>query len=367
MSELDRQLAEVDAAFNGRFTDGRLGTLRRAALERARREERRRRAAGLGVGALSVVLAAVALWPVRPAPSPSVVSSPAPRVAPEIAARRLTFPDGSQATLLEADSDVRLVGAGRDVTVDLLAGAARFEIVRDPRRTFRVRAGLVSVDVLGTVFTVARGDAGAARVAVERGTVRVAWAGGERRLGAGETGRFPPEPPARAITTRAPGTQDRARDPSRGDWRRLARAGDYAGAFSRLDRAGGPEAQESPDDLLLAADVARLGGHPAQAVRPLARFLARHGADPRAQAAAMMLGRVYMDQLGAPAKAAAAFVDAERRAPRGPLAEDALARAADAFRAAGDAARAAAAARAYVQRFPEGQHRPRLEELLRSP
>jgi outer membrane protein assembly factor BamD (BamD/ComL family) len=74
-----------------------------------------------------------------------------------------------------------------------------------------------------------------------------------------------------------------------------------------------------------------------------------------------------MDQLGAPAKAAAAFMDAERRSPRGPLAEDALARAADAFRAAGDAARAAAAARAYVQRFPEGQHRPRLEELLRSP
>ena len=58
---------------------------------------------------------------------------------------------------------------------------------------------------------------------------------------------------------------------------------------------------------MLLADVARLSGHPREAVAPLERMIAEHPGDPRAPVAAVMLGRLEMDRLVRPERARRAF------------------------------------------------------------
>jgi ferric-dicitrate binding protein FerR (iron transport regulator) len=185
------------------------------------------------------------------------------------------FADHSTAQLLDAQSVVRRGDASPERVVALLErGGARFEVVRDPQRQFRVEAGPVAVEVLGTVFTVERnGDR--SRVQVERGRVRVRYQGGERFLEAGQGGLFPPE--------------------------------DEVGA------------------LLAAADRARLDHAPERALPPLQEVIARHSSDPRAPLAAFTLGRLY-EQAGRRGEAAEAFGRSAALDPNGPLAADARSR-----------------------------------------
>jgi transmembrane sensor len=219
------------------------------------------------------------------------------------------------------------------VDAELARGGATFEVVRDPARRFRVQAGDVAVEVLGTRFTVERlGER--ARVAVERGRVRVSWPSGSSELGAGESALFPPEPPI-------------------ADWRRLADEGDYDRAFRALARAGTP-LRDDPAELLAAADVARLSHHPAEALAPLAHVADAYPNDPRAPLAAFTLGRVLLDELGRPREAAAAFAQARALAPGGPLAGDALAREVESWSRAGDTLRARERALEYLRQQPRG-------------
>jgi transmembrane sensor len=83
----------------------------------------------------------------------------------------LTLEDGSTVRLgpesaiaLDFDRDRR--------RVDLIEGAAFFEVARDAARPFRIATRSVTTTVLGTAFDVVLGRAGAA-VAVRRGTVSV--------------------------------------------------------------------------------------------------------------------------------------------------------------------------------------------------
>jgi transmembrane sensor len=117
-------------------------------------------------------------------------------------------------------------------------------------------------------------------------------------------------------------------------------------------------------DLMLAADAARLSGHPAEAVRPLRAVCDRHGGDRRAPVAAFTLGRVLLDELGQPAEAAAAFRKASALWPSGPLAEDALSREADAWQQAGRVDDSRAAAGKYLARFPKGRHVEAMRKIL---
>src|SRR5262249_37604765 len=105
------------------------------------------------------------------------------------------FSDGSAARLLESGSALRALPAapGR-LVVALDRGAARFRVARAPRRIFRVEAGAVAVEVLGTQFVVSRRGPRVA-VSVEEGQVRVRWLGGEEVLVAGARGTFPREAP----------------------------------------------------------------------------------------------------------------------------------------------------------------------------
>jgi transmembrane sensor len=209
---------------------------------------------------------------------------------------------------------------------------------------------------------------------VEHGRVEVAWLGGSTLLGDGEGGVFPPEkgqevggasPASSASPGAAPSpvAAAQARPTAGTSWRDHARIGDYAKAYNEL-RAGGLDAvRDEPGDLLLAADAARLSGHPADAVRRLRMLCDRHPSDPSAPVAAFTLGRV-LDDLGQPAEAAAAFHRAEALSPSGPLAEDALAREAEAWARAGRSDDARVAAARYFRRFPSGPHVADLRKIL---
>jgi transmembrane sensor len=106
-------------------------------------------------------------------------------------------------------------------------------------------------------------------------------------------------------------------------------------------------------DLLLAADAARLSGHPAEAVPYLERVLRGHSRDPRVGLAAFTLGRVLLDELGRPGEAVDAFALA--RSSGGPLAEDALARQVEAVSRAGDVTRSRELALLYQRLYPNGR------------
>jgi ferric-dicitrate binding protein FerR (iron transport regulator) len=240
-------VGRVQAAWDDERTQsGVRGVVRR--MKQARAARRLAVTAAFGAAALLV-----ALWPRDPS---SVVR----------------FSDGSTAQLLDRDSVVvpgprapGLLGA------QLEAGRARFDVVHDQARRFRVEAGPVSVEVLGTQFVVERAGA-RTRVSVERGRVRVAWAGGATELGVGQTGFYPPP--------------------------------------------------DEVDQLLRAADRARARGRPAEALPPLEQLLREHVDDVRAPLGAFTLGRVY-DELGRRREAAAAYARAAALAPDGPLARDA--------------------------------------------
>jgi transmembrane sensor len=324
--------------------------------------------------------------------------------------------DGSLATPLDPSTELATIEDGaRAALVELRRGRGRFQVVHTEGRTFSVRAGDVTVTVLGTIFSVER-IADRIGVTVERGRVQVAWSGGARRLAAGESGWFPPlgegarletlgTRPESAGTTAgapAPGAAivDRAGDQRRGAsptgaLRAATSPARSAGeGGSRSEPGGGrppseiaratpnlatpnlatpdrappnltppaiapapPTAKLSPAaaELLAAADAARGEGRLDEAVTLLRRTIDEHGGDPRAPLAAFTLGRLLLTELGRPAEAAAAFARARALAPDGPLAEDALAREVEAWSQAHDPARARARAEEYVRRFPAGR------------
>jgi tetratricopeptide (TPR) repeat protein len=255
---------------------------------------RRREARLVAAAALvAVALAAFGLLRVRGAS----VEAPAPVVAEA----QLKFSDGSVAEVVSGGEVRALAAEPGLVGAELVKGAARFEVVKDPSRRFRVKAGPVTVEVIGTRFLVERQGA-SVKVNVERGLVRVAGPGVTRLLRAGES-----------VTV----------------------AGD------------GPEA------WLAEADAARAAGRPAEAVAPLRHVIARRD-DARAPLAAFTLGRV-LAELGRMREAAEAFAQAREIDPRGELAGDALAREAEAWAKAGEPAKARARALEYLRRYPEGQ------------
>jgi transmembrane sensor len=265
------------------------------------------------------------------------------------------------------------------------SGQARFRVRHDPQRLFRVEAGGVVIDDLGTIFSVVR-RSDSVVVSVTEGAVAVAFAdasgvSARRTLGAGESGEFRsvaprvvssaqvPAAPIALVPLATAGTSQQSTpgsSPAVG-WRELHKAGRHRQAYELLAPNGFRDVRDEPGDLLLASDVARLSHHPADATVLLRRLLAGHSRDPRAPSAAFTLGWVLMNELGRPREAAQAFARAEALAPGGNLAEDAMARAVEAWLRAGDRSRANTELERYRSRNPRGRHLAMLERLLRVP
>ncbi len=292
---------------------------------------------------------------------------------------QVRFGDGSSVRLLDAASELDVGAASPSaVEVSLKSGSAEFEITPNPKRHFIVHAGVADISVLGTHFRVTR-DAQRVRVEVTRGRVEVSFAGGSRQLTAGESNWFPPADSASdsaaqpasptgsasaavvsnagSASSAAPAASASGSADGGGSRRRFlehASRGEYPEAYSVLERA--PEiVGNASEDLMLAADAARFSNHPAQATHFLERMTREHPQDSVAPLAAFTLGRIYLSQLGQPAKAADAFALSLRLAPSGSLAEDALAREVEAAELAGQQSRAHDLAEQYLRRYPSGR------------
>ena len=365
LSRAEQLGREVEAGWRREDVEAQL-----ARLHDRRRTRARRRAIAVPLVALAIAGGVFAERSFRGAAPPPVlvVRSPAPPVprhdvviavppapatapAPARDPAALTLGDGSVVTPLDKTSQLvaRRV-SDSEVVVALAGGDARFEVPEHAGRRFQAEAGALTVETRGAAFRI-RSTGRQIEVSAERGELTARW-GRERRLvRAGETRAFPPV--AHVATTASPSDESPPPVVAGPTWRDDAARGDYAAAWTALQAATGP--RDGMADLLLAGDVARLSGHPAAAIDPLARAIAEHPDDARAQLAAFTLGRVHLEDLGAPRDAAQAFVRARELAPAGPLAEDALAREVEAWSRAGETELARTQARAYLQRYPHGR------------
>jgi transmembrane sensor len=352
----------------------------RVAMQR-RRVARRRRAM---VSSALVGAAAAWLCLARPAFTPEQrvsLASPTGHSALAVPAAESTrLADGSLITRLTEAASYEIMHARSDETlVRVQAGAVRFTVTPNPSRVFCVEAGTLAVRVLGTVFDVER-TLDAVIVRVLRGRVEIRDALKRRVVGAGESARFPRQPaqqePATTVAANdAPGeakqaAQHAARSapgrkaaqrPAR--WQDHARQGEFNQAFELIRRERQPVGS-TLEELLLAADAARLSGHPAEAVPFLEQVVSKYKHDARAMLAAFTLGRIQLDNLGEPARAAASFALVERTATRVSLVEDASVRRIEALHRAGDRAGAALLAAEYLRRYPDGSHGARVRRFL---
>jgi transmembrane sensor len=351
---------------------------RELSLRRVRDEAKRRHAKRMAGPLLAAAAFALAIvgWRVL---TPSNAASSSPVAAQEAAVEPVVLGDGTDVRLDKgARLEVREREFGR-VVVAVKTGLARFRVRHDPERVFRVHAGDVEVEDIGTTFDVENKD-GSVRVAVTEGSVMVSFprAEGDPRgkvlLKAGESGVYPAiargaEPSERgsaegpAPTSSSADAANQPREASAG-WRELARGGKHRRAYEVLAPGEFRDVRDEPGDLLLASDVARLSHHSKEAAGLLRRLLAGHSRDPRAPSAAFTLGWVLMNELGRPGEAAAAFARAEALAPRGNLAEDAVARAVEAWVRAGELARARAEVERYRKSYPQGRHLGMLDRLI---
>lgn len=360
--ELERALEKVNPEWSAAQTE--------RGLLRLQRRIARRRALAVGAFAAALVAASAVFGYGRIRTHEAAQKTANVESSPE---RVVRFSDGSTVHLLDAAADVSIVEARAERIVAALDhGRATFEVSHMPGRVFRVQAGQVIVEALGTVFTVERGRDGV-RVSVGRGRVRVDYGTGSRELAVGQSGTFPPLAPSAAesaaspnpsatpnsndeATTSLPAAATAAVAPSAKapSWKELARAGKSSRAYLALQSAPASELS-SAEALLLAADTARLAGHAREAVPYLTRVLRDFKADPNASLAAFSLGRVLMGSLGRPAEAAGYFERARGLAREPSLAEDALAREVEALARAGQAERAHQLAEDYLRLYPSGQ------------
>jgi transmembrane sensor len=349
MSDFSRNVERARSRVQADWSDSRTDAALLVAARRRRRAAQLKRAGA----ALLLLAAASAVVRLHRREAPRVVQVPPPVEG------LIRYADGSTAIVLDADSEVRTAASSPARTVvQVLRGGARFVVTHNPARLFRVEAGPVAVEVLGTEFTVER-KGERVRVSVTRGRVRARFGDGQTsELGTGESELFPPE----AVPAAAPPREEPAPPPTAPAsplkaarrWIELAQQGDFDGAYAILAGSGAHAVRDDPGEVLLAADVARLSHHPEYAAHSLRQLVQRHRQDPRAAMAAFTLGRVLLDDLGRPAEAAQAFADVRAIELGGQLSPDALAREVEAWSRAGELERARERALEYLRRYPVG-------------
>jgi len=305
------------------------------------------------IGPLAEAMPQPALPPQTP---PSAVTPPAPAPPPAASPSvvPLQFRDGSAVVPDDVDSELVIAEASTTMTrVELRRGGARFDVTPNPERRFRVEAGLVTVDVLGTEFHCRREGDGVV-VEVIRGQVSVSWPEDSRILERGDSGLFPP-PPSESSPEDRPLVSSAAPR-----WRRLARKGESVAAYEALEQ--GQKVANRAEELMLAADVARKAGHPAAALPYLQRVIDDHPKNSRAPLAAFTMGRIEQGRRNY--RAAAEHFAKVREMKGSSLIEHALAREVEAWSAAGDKARARRHAKDYLDHYPDGPRAPKVRRAL---
>jgi transmembrane sensor len=377
MDRLSHELAQAGQELCPNWTEERNARLFSATVRLGRRRAARRAVALSAATFAAAAIFGVALEQMLQ-PEPQHASAPARRTG-----HTLRLADGSRADMVGNQSELEASHNSPDrVELHLIAGRAHFDVVPNPRRSFVIEVPPYRVQVIGTIFDVERTERDVA-VTVTRGKVRVVGPHGSIDLQVGESRRFelhaPPAvpqpsaaepaampPPAAVlqpptddaadsgepVNAQRPAARTRA-GAGRSGWRSLSQSGQYEAAFESLSRSGTVE--DEPAALMDAADAARLSGHAETAVRYLTRVARSHRKSKVAPLAAFTLGRVYLEELGQPDRAAEAFALAQELAPAGSMAQDALAREVEALSKAGNAQQAFVRAQKYLSRYPNGR------------
>jgi len=349
----------------GRALHVEVDELRLARGWRAIEAKRRRASLATATVVLAAAAALLLLWPASRGAAPDgALRARSGGGVGAVIAQDLTLDDGSSIDVADGAELAVVTNDAARFTVALRTGRGRFSVAPGGPRRWRVDAGDVSVEVVGTVFGVAREASGAVRVDVERGAVVVRSErvpGGSARLTAGERLVVPPVEPAPTAPwgSAGAGRPERARHPPAPEpsspaprERRTARRA----APSPPSPAAPPEDAEA---LLAAADAARRAGRIDDALALLDRASAREG-EPTAAVASLTRGRLLLDR----GRAAEAASDLERALRQGlpvALTEPTRARLVEARARAGDADGARDAAEIYRAAYPDGRWRERVD------
>jgi len=279
--------------------------------------------------------------PLAPAPSVAEVSPEDSRVEP-VFASRMELSDGSVVSLA-AGAAVSVERQEKDIIrLAQAEGLAHYDVVPGLVRRFEIVAAGVEVEVVGTAFDIEL-SATQFEVRVDRGKVEVTAGDRVAELGAGD--QLQVQLPLAALDLASESDEAEA-----------------SGTTQAAPREPRPAQIPTMSVMLEHVDAARASGDQAQAAKLLRELLAAHPKDPRAASAWFTLGRVEKSR-GRLVQAARGFERAHDKAPRGPLAEDALAESAKAWQRAGDTTQAARVAARYLNRYAQGTHRARMANI----
>jgi hypothetical protein len=299
----------------------------------------------------------------------------------------LHFSDGTAIDLLPGTrarvSSLNRLGAN----LNLETGHLRAQVVHKRFADWTIGAGPYTVHVIGTEFDVEWNPATEElEVDVHRGLVKVAGpalaedqsVSAKQRLqvalrnrhatlspldsDSSERADVPRNEPPVDLTSEeddGSGARDRSPDAAALQWLAFAKRGDYQRALEAVQRAGFENVMQAcgPDDLLRLSDVARMGGQPARAFEILHYARKRYPRSTAASTAAYTLGLGAFEQNAAYREAAHWFDTYLRERPSGPLAAEALGRLMESYERLGRREKAEAAARRYLNAYPNGAHR----------
>jgi hypothetical protein len=141
-----------------------------------------------------------------------------------------------------------------------------------------------------------------------------------------------------------------------GRWRKFAENGQYTAAVKEAELVGFGtlEQNASASDLLLLADVARLGGAPQKARGVLLSLRNRYPGHTNSATAAFTLGRMAQEQEHDDRRAMQWYRTYLKEEPRGRMAEGARARLLKAALRVGSRAEKEQAAKDYLAQHPTG-------------
>lgn len=313
----------------------------------------------------------------------------------------LAFSDGSRFELAPSARGRVLEVDAQGSHVMLERGAAAVRVAKRPDSHWRFSAGPFVVEVLGTEFDLAwdpEHDEFVLRL--EKGRVNVSGCNFRegRPVHPGETVRAscaarrfevvstaaveressaPLEPEVHEQATQgeseqavldAPRASSQRPTPKPIGWRELARDGRYAEALSLVEADGfdGVLREASAADLALLGDAARLTGRSDRALGAYQALRQRFTGTNAASNAAFHMARIYFDQLGAYARAAAWFETYLTEQPRGGLAREATGRWLESLQRSGNQSSARKVAARYLEQYPQGPHAGLARQVLAS-
>ena len=353
----------------------------------ARQRTRPAKSSGRGLlvtlaATLPVALAIVLAWRMASHPSFPPPAGPVLRASGDVF-EAVRIARGEQLVLLNDGTRIRLTAgaslvpssnSGRSVVLEQDVGRVDYDIAPGGPRRWVIECGPATIEVVGTSFEIDRAER-RVTVRVTRGIVLVrdhTFADRMIRLTAGMTtevsaaiagpavssgdpSRPTPSTEGSATPDVAPSV-DGSKAAAHVDeaWRAFAVQGKNERAYAELGPNGIAlkSKSSSVEDLFALADVARLSGHPAEALDPLQRIVGEHSKDARAPLAALTAGRIQLRSLLMPARAAKSLEKAVALGVPAGLGEDTYALLIESLSRSGNQLGARAAYESFSARFP---------------